>query len=313
MPQYAPELPATQTLHDQYPLSEQGRAQIYENRAQLGAIITDSQPGFIGIIGPCAMTPHRDVIAKEGSQLYQATEQHAGLYIAHRTPFWKPRTNPADWHGMETEPDTVELAFQTISAQANQQGNVAAEIGNHGHIARYASYLVFGWNGSRNTGGHELVDRLAAAEPTLPIGIKNAMDGSIDVALQHIAHVADIRGHAGAPAVLIYRGGTKAQTPDTWEYHYRDALEKTEGKVVVDTAHGGEMAFDPNGAYKKTPEGQVACMERVIELAIKYGEMPVGMMVEASHAPSPTDPVIAPEIALGGVLRLYHLRMRHIQ
>jgi len=81
----------------------------------------------------------------------------------------------------------------------------------------------------------------------------------------------------------------------------------------VDVAHGGEMAFDPNGAYKKTPEGQIACMERVVELAVKYGEMLVGMMVEASHAPSPTDPVIAPEIALGGVLQLHRLRMRHVQ
>jgi len=206
MPQYAPEPPTTQTLHDQYPLGEQAAAQIHENRAHLSAIIAGSQPGFIGIIGPCAMTPHLDIIAKEGSRLYEAAALYQGLYIAHRTPFWKPRTNPADWHGMETEPDTVELAFQTISALANQHGNVAAEIGNHGHIARYAGYLVFGWNGSRNAGGHKLVDTLAAAEPTLPIGIKNALDGTVDVALQHIAHVAYIRGQAGAPAVLIYRG-----------------------------------------------------------------------------------------------------------
>lgn len=39
MPQYAPELPTTQTLHDQYPLGEQAAAQIHENRAHLSAII----------------------------------------------------------------------------------------------------------------------------------------------------------------------------------------------------------------------------------------------------------------------------------
>ncbi|HEU4967021.1 MAG TPA: hypothetical protein VFT53_06135 [Candidatus Saccharimonadales bacterium] len=313
MPRQAPDLPTTDTLHQQYPLSEQATAQSQNNRAYLSTIITGGCPGFIGIIGPCAMTPHQYIIAKEGSQLYEATEQHPGLYIAHRTPFWKPRTDPADWHGMETEPETVEQAFQIISGQANRYGNVAAEVGNHSHIARYAGYLVFGWNGSRNAGGHELVDNLATAEPTLPIGIKNAMDGTVDVALQHIAHVAEIRGETGAPAVLIYRGGTEAQTPKSWERYYRDALERTEGRVIVDVAHGSSIAFNQTGGTTKTEAGQIACMERVIELAVKCGELPIGMMVEASAAPTPTDPVIAPEIALASVLRLHELRMRAVQ
>lgn len=309
MPRQAPELPTTDALHQQYPLSEQAAAQIQSNRAHISAVITGDRPGFIGIIGPCAMTPHSEIIAKEGAQLYLTAQQHNGLYIAHRIPPWKPRTKAADWHGMETEPETVEQAFQITSTQANQCCNVAAEIGNQGHIARYAGYLVFGWNGSRNAGEHNLVDTLAAAEPTLPIGIKNAMDGTIDVALQHIARVADVRGGTGAPAVLIYRGGIKAQTPKSWEHYYRDALERTEGRIIVDVAHGGEMTFHPESTYEKSPVGQIACMERVIELAVKCGELPVGMMVEASAAPTPTDPVIDPEIALAGVLRLHELRM----
>ena len=309
MPRQAPELPTTDTLHQQYPLSEQAAAQIQNNRAHISAVITGGRPGFIGIIGPCAMTPHSEIIAQEGRQLYMATQRNDGLYVADRIPPWKPRTNIDDWHGMETEPETVEQAFQIISAQANRHANVAAEVGNNGHIARYAGYLVFGWNGSRNAGGHELVDSLAAAEPTLPIGIKNAMDGTIDVALQHIARVAGVRGGTGAPAVLIYRGGTKAQTLKSWERYYRDALERTEGRVIVDVAHGSSIAFNQTGGTAKTEAGQIACMERVVELAEKYGELPVGMMVEASAAPTPTDPVIAPEIALAGVLRLHELRM----
>jgi len=76
--------------------------------------------------------------------------------------------------------------------------------------------------GSRNEGDEELIDAVAQ-ERSLPIGIKNGMSGKIDIALQCIQRVNELRGANSAPAVLIHRGGEDIRDPLAWEKSYREA------------------------------------------------------------------------------------------
>jgi 3-deoxy-D-arabino-heptulosonate 7-phosphate (DAHP) synthase len=309
MAMYAPEIPPLTDLEQAYPLDLDAEREIQVARADVSDVLSGERDGLVVIEGPCAMTLAREVIDREGDALYEAQDRESGLITLHRMPPWKPRTNPADWHGLESEPDTVEAAYRTIAERAEATANVAIEVGHIPHLDRYGRRITLGWIGSRNAGDGELVDALATYDPSMPVGVKNAMDGTIDSAVAHVARIDDLREGRGAPAVVMYRGGTNAQTPEAWEANYRRALERTAGRLIVDTAHGGEMAFDPDGNYKKSILGQIACLERVIQIAEDHGEMPAGIIMEASGAESPTDPVMPFRIALNGARRLHELRM----
>jgi phospho-2-dehydro-3-deoxyheptonate aldolase len=306
MAMYAPEQPTLTELEAAYPLSVETEANVLLTRANVSNALNGD--GFLLIEGPCAMTTDREIIDQEGDALYSAQQQHSGLVTLHRMPPWKPRTNPEDWHGLESEPDTVEAAYRTVAERADATANVAAEIGHEPHLDRYADRLTLGWIGSRNAGNVALVQAVATRDPSLPIGYKNAMNGTIDSALEHVRRTDALREGQGAPAVVMYRGGTNAQNPKDWEYNYRSTLERTGGRVVVDTAHGGEMAFDPDGNYKKSVAGQVACLEAVVRIAEDHGEIPAGVIMEASSAESPTDPVAPFHVMMDGALRLHELR-----
>lgn len=303
MAKYAPEIPTIAKLEQKYPLSFTAARRIELTRLAVGAALRGE--GFFGAIGPCAMTEDSLTIEREGTMLHELSKAEKGLALVHRKPPWKPRTNPEDWHGLETT--NPETAYSIVAQRATAAGNVAIEIGHAPHLDRYGSRLAFGWCGSRNAEDVDLVRAIALHDPTLPVGMKNSMDGTIDQALVNTRRVHAARGDSGASAVLIYRGGRNAATPRDWERNYRQALARTEGRLIVDTAHGGEMAHHPEGIYAKSVAGQIACIEHVIAIADK-GELPAGIMMEASDADSPTDPLIPFSIAIEGLRQLSSLR-----
>jgi hypothetical protein len=290
MAQSAPQSPSTEQLEAEYPLSIIAMEQINTARDNIANIIRSNR-GFISIIGPCALQIYDKLVRAEAGQL--AAQQTDGVQRIYRMPPWKPRSDPNAWHGVETDGATTEDAYRLITETAKEGTNAGIEIGHQYHVERYGSRLSFGWLGARNIGETALIEHVALKLPNLPLGIKNGLDGNIDLALANIQRVEDLRGPDGAPAVLIFRGGTNAKTPETWESAYREALVRTGGRLIVDSAHGGEMAFDPSGRYDKSQDGQIKCLNRILEL-MDDGSLPrpIGLMSEACDAPSPVDPVI---------------------
>ena len=320
MAMYAPESPSLQDLRLEHPLKLGADIDIEHTRAQVSGVLAGERRGLVVIEGPCAMTLDREIIDREGDALYDLQNANSSLVALHRMPPWKPRTNPNDWHGLESEPTTVRDAYRTIVERAEATANVAIELGHAPHLDRYGEVISLGWIGSRNAGNNtvtsDILNGLATdTHESLPVGVKNAMDGTLDSALQMIDTLHRFRNEqrdGGAPAVVIYRGGQNAQTPKDWTDNYRRALERTDGRLIVDTAHGGEMAFDPEGNYQKSVVGQVACLEQILAIAEEHGEMPAGIMMEASGAASPTDPVMPFRVALSGARRLHELKMSRV-
>ena len=309
MATFAPEIPTAEQLQQQYPLSSVTADAIQLGRLELSEILSGSRDGLVAILGPCAMTLARDIIDMEGDLLAQAENGHVGFLTLHRMPPWKPRSDPKQWHGLESVQDTTEAAFRTIAERAAATANVAIEIGHIPHLERYANRLTLGWIGSRHVEHDDLVEAVALHDPSLPIGVKNGMDGSIDIALAQVQRINELRGGAGAPAILIYRGGSEIQTPEAWEAGYREALQRTAGRLIVDTAHGGEIAHHPI-KDKKSVEGQEDCQAHVIQIAESHGEAPVAIISEASSADSPTDPVMSFLKALDGSKQLHDIKMK---
>lgn len=320
MAMYAPNQPTLETLRAEHPLGLAAETGVEIARHDIDSVLSGERNGLIAVLGPCAMTADRLTIDQEGTLLEAVSSTTPGLVAVHRMPPWKPRTNPADWHGLESDPKTVQTAYQTVVERATASKNVAIELGHAEHLDRYGRALTVGWVGSRNTDKSEVtLDILSKAatneHSSLPLGIKNGMDGGIDTALEHLSIAEKLRQeHDGsASAVLVYRGGANAKDASSWVRNYRKALELTNGRLIVDTAHGGEMAFDPDGNYKKSVAGQIACMQEVIKIGEDHGELPTGIMIEASSAESPTDPVMPFAVALSGAKRLHELKMNHVR
>lgn len=308
MAMYAPELPTTQELHEQYPLEQDAGIEIGLARERISGILSGRQEGLVAIVGPCAMNGQEDIIASEGQQLKALTAGTEGLYAAHRIPVWKPRTNPDDWHGRETtEPHE---AYATLARQANEGTGMSIELASRQHAERYGQALAIGWIGGRNIGATAMMEAVALHDTGLPLAIKNGLDGDITPALQAAERLNGLRGRDAAPVVLLYRGGQNAQTPQDWEARYREALDKTDGHMIVDVAHGSEMAHDPAAKFQKSVQGQADALEHVIRIARDHGTAPAGIMMEASEADSPTDPHLPLAVALEGLKRLHGLAYR---
>lgn len=304
MAQLAPAHPSIQTLESMFPLSPGTELMIAEKRHRVSDILRGNVAGFLGTAGPCTMTGDKVTIFHEGDRLQQLEDKTQGLLTLHRLPPWKPRSNPKSSHGHETDPKTTVEAYQIIAERADATANLAIEIGHLSHIARYANRISFGWIGGRNVEDTELITALALAQPDLPMGIKNGLDGDITLALQQVELVNSLRGDTAAPAVLIYRGGANATTPDAWEKAYLDAHHRTNSMLIVDSAHGGEMAHDPSKGFNKTILGQVACLNHIIRIGAEQDKLPIGVIIEASQAISPVDPVMDFEQALDKIVAL---------
>lgn len=299
----APEIPTIETLEATHPLSREAMQKVAETR-----IVTSEALRFgrslLAIIGPCAMTDNLEEILEENKRITKFGEER-NIVALHRVPPWKPRTNPEDWHGLETsDPET---AHRIVTAVAEQNGNLAMEFGHTSHVRRYIAQTALGWRGSRNDSDEELAGAFASSDSSLPIGIKNGMDGHFENALEVANSLSNDRL---APATLLFRGGSDFPTKDEWVQQYKSILVATNGNLIVDAAHGGEQAHDPQHAFGKSALGQLVCMDSIISVAESTGRVPRGVMVEASDVNSPTDPVVRLDEAFEKIDRLAALHQQ---
>lgn len=302
MAQAAPELPTTEQLEIMY-ASDFDHANITAMRERVSAILRVPQSGLLTMTGPCSLTGESDITERENRDLVDLMQQYASHIALQRRNFWKPRTNPEDWHGPETtEPEET---YRRVARAAIAHANGTAEIATMRHLERYGKLLSFGWFGARNTNLAEQI-KIAQADPMLPLGVKNALDGDIDTSLATIRTINQERGSDEAPTVLVYRGGYNVLTPESWEAQVRRAHELTEGRMIIDLAHGGEMAHDPAGEGQKSVIGQIACADHALQLA-SDGIRAAGYLMEASDIQSMTDPNMPHANGIQTIKQLAHI------
>jgi 3-deoxy-D-arabino-heptulosonate 7-phosphate (DAHP) synthase len=307
MTEFAPSTPTIEELHSSHPNSLDQQEAITSMRQRVSAMIGGHcLEGTLAVIGPCAMTLDEDIINHEGRQLAGITTENPEVLMLHRLPPWKPRTRNEDWHGLETtEP---QAAYRILATRATDSANVTAEIGHTPHLERYEHLLALGWKGGRNQDNPQLTKALALHSPSLPIAIKNGLDGKVDNALFDVDAIQSLRTDHDSKSLLLFRGGANAQTPEAWREQYLLTHELTDGRMLVDWAHGGEQAHDPERRFGKSILGQAACMNHMLAIVRETGKAPLGIFTEATNADSPTDPVMPFEDALEGVRQLVELK-----
>lgn len=309
----APRSPSTRELHKAYPVSRKTSLSIANTRIAVNHAIAHPNNRLL-LTGPCAMVNRPKELSREQGEWVKFAATN-GLVAVMRLHPWKPRSvegraaKQQQWHGLETgsqdgtqtRKQAAAAAFAIMHNGAVEYGNVSTEVAFQSHVRRYGPLLAFAQVGARTHdqyyetpgGYHRFLDSLAREEPTLPVGIKNDTDGSIERALEDVDRINEIRiglgMSAASRAVLIYRGGTNVRTADAWQAGAAEAIERTRGAAILDMAHGGEQACNPTG-YDKSPEGQLICWDRSIELR-ESGYICVGNSTESSNiARLPMDP-----------------------
>ncbi|RTK93262.1 hypothetical protein EKI60_06155 [Candidatus Saccharibacteria bacterium] len=299
---------STIELAERFPLERAGELQVAINRQAASLILSGKMDGCVNLNGACSLVEaHFDITALEAEQIAAESRPQDGDLRGQRQCFWKPRSNPESWWGEETTAPVATYAFMVD--QANRYGQGAAEIGLPGHVQRYGKLLMLGWFGGRND-ELDFKSEVALFDPSLPLAVKNPLSGEITATLDEVERLNELRGPGAAPVVLMYRGGANAQTPQAWEKEFIKAYEATGGLMIVDLAHGAEMAHDLAGQFEKSVEGQLRSTAHALELA-KSGYAAAGYASEMSNAQSPVDPPVP--FDLTAPRAFYNARMAQLQ
>lgn len=301
MAQFAPEIPTTEQLELLY-ARDFDHVRISTMRANVSSILEHPHMGMLAMTGPCSLTGEAEITEKESDSLVQLMKRTPGLIALQRRNFWKPRTNPDDWHGPETT--DPEDTYRRVARAAIEHANGAAEIATVRHLERYGKLLSFAWFGARNSNIDQQI-AIARGDPLLPLGVKNSLSGDFKQTLKTVEKLNQERGEDAAPVVLVYRGGENATSHDEWENHVREAHRMTGGRMVLDLAHGGEMAHDPGKRSQKSVAGQIACAHHAIRLA-NEGIRMAGYLMEASDIKSVTDPNMPHTEGIKAITRIAH-------
>lgn len=291
----APPTPTTEHLHAMFPLTDNELQQVAEHRTLFVSGMEGITPVLVGAEGQCSTTKRdAQITLREGTVTRDLILDASNLFALKRINNWKPRSNPDDWHGLETE--DPELAYQLLVETVRAGAATCTELAVVMHALRYAQTLTMGWVGARNRDASE-IEAISEVDPLLPLLIKNDLDGTHDWAQNMVGELRQ----KGRSSYLLYRGGSALSTPAQWESAVLHVIEQTEGKIMLDLAHGSEQAHDPEGRFRKSAEAQLRALEHYLAMGERTGLWAHGIMLEASDAPSDTDPNMPHIAAINGL------------
>ena len=258
------QLPTTEEVKKQYPLSKELRERKAKRDAEIKSIFRGESKKFLLVIGPCS-ADHEDPVLEYCQRLKEvAKDVEDRIFIVPRIYTNKPRTTGEGYKGMLHQPDPEKRSNLTegILAIRRMHIRVLEECGfstademlypdNHNYLDDVLSYVAVGARSVENQ-----QHRMVASGVDIPVGMKNPTSGDLGVMLNSI--YAGQHGHnfiyrgwevetAGNPYThAIMRGSQNKHGQMIPNYHYEDLkllhslYEKKEllnPVVVVDTNH----------------------------------------------------------------------------
>lgn len=283
-------------LRDKLPLSNEQAKVVLDARDDIKSIITHRDDRIIVIAGPCSI--HDEVATLDyASRLSKLQDQVSDkVLIVMRAYFEKPRTT-IGWKGMLYDPDlngsyNMEKGLsqaRSIMLKIIDMGLPVATEVLEPIVPQYITDLI-SWVaiGARTT--ESQIHRQMVSGLSMPIGFKNATDGSLDVAVQAIktarnphyffgididgrVAVAETRGNAYTHFVL--RGGANSPNYESEYMAFSEALLKKAGigtGIVVDCSHGNSLKD-----YRK----QRNVVESIVSQKREGNKSIVGVMLES--------------------------------
>ena len=309
-------IPAPRAFLREQPLTDEMSELVLHSRQEIRDVLNGRDDRLLVIVGPCSI--HDPKAAHEYAEKLAAVkrELEVRLVIVMRVYFEKPRTT-IGWKGLINDPDIdgshnirkgLLLARKTLLGVLKEGLAAATEFLEPTSPQFISDAVSWGAIGARNT--ESQIHRQLASGLSMPVGFKNATDGSVKAAVngcfaaaqQHTFFGIDHLGRACAVETLgnpdchvVLRGSIHGPNYDAESV--RQALEdlkvsKASGPsqhgLVIDAAHG-------NCGKDENREAEV--IEEIAE-RLAHGEQGItGVMMESflvggHQKPAPLDQLV---------------------
>jgi len=283
-------------IHHDYPITDPVAQVVATARESIRRAIAGNDKRLVVITGPCSLHDPAAAIdyAKRLAAVGEAISET--IIVVMRVYFEKPRTT-VGWKGLINDPKldgSCDINFglrkaRELLLEINGMGLPCASEFLDPIVPQYTSDLV-AWSaiGARTT--ESQTHREMTSGLSMPVGLKNATDGSLQIALD--AMVAARRPHSflginaagrtcvvrttGNPDVhLVMRGGERPNYKKPYIAYAKAALEDFDAPrlIMVDCSHGNS-----NKEYIK----QKAPFEYLIDLYVQGESAILGLMLESN-------------------------------
>ena len=306
-------IPAPRYFLKELPLTNEMSDLVLKSRQEIRDVLHGRDDRLLAIVGPCSI--HDPKAAHEYAERLAAVKKELDdrLVIVMRVYFEKPRTT-IGWKGLINDPDIdgscnirkgLLLARRTLLGVLDEGLAAATEFLEPTSPQYISDAISWGAIGARNT--ESQVHRQLASGLSMPIGFKNATDGSIEApadscfasAQQHTFFGIDLDGRVisaetkGNPDChLVLRGSSHGPNCDAAsvaqalaDLKASKASGPSEHGLIIDAAHG-------NCGKNEVREAEVV---EEIAARVAAGEQGIlGIMMESflkagNQKPAPLD------------------------
>ncbi len=306
------ELPSPGAIRSELPLSIESVRNVVRSRQEIHDIFDGKSKRLMVIVGPCSI--HHTGAAFEYARKLKtlADEFRDRLMIVMRVYFEKPRTT-LGWKGLIYDPDlnnayNIEKGIFLSRKLLLKIVDIGLPVGTEMLDPILAQYIAdaVSWAaiGARTT--ESQTHRQLASGLSMPVGFKNATDGSVKIALDAVAtarsqhsfiglledgHVGVFRTAGNSYGHIVLRGGSEPNFGSEHIAFVRVALKKAglPQNIVVDCSHANsgkqyqrqQIVF--NDVLDQIVSGEKAIKGVMLESYLKPGNQPLC----ANHAPDP--------------------------
>ena len=321
-------LPTPAQVLADMPLSEAAQRVVVESRDAIRGVLHGRDDRLLVIVGPCSV--HDPRAALDYARRLSALNDELGdeLLIVMRVYFEKPRTT-VGWKGLINDPDIdgshnirkgLLLARRVLLGVLDEGVPAATEFLEPTSPQYIADAVSWGAIGARNT--ESQIHRQLASGLSMPIGFKNATDGSVKAAIngcyaasqQHGFFGVDHMGRACVVETLgnpdchvVLRGSSHGPNYDAGSIAAAMAearAEMPEGSaavcgLVVDCSHGNSGKDERRQAdvvrelAARIAAGEPGIAGLMMESFIEGGNQPAGLLDTLVYGRSITDRCIS--------------------
>ena len=289
-------LPTPQEIHTELPLTPIMEDFVENSRHRIEEIIRRRDKRILVVTGPCSID-NPDAALDYADRLKKLQKKVEGKFmLVMRTYFEKPRTT-IGWKGLVYDPDLdktfniekgLRLSRKILLAMAERELPTATEFLDP-IIPQYLSDLI-SWAaiGARTT--ESQTHRQLVSGLSMPVGFKNATDGSIHIAIDAIKTASAKHSFLGVindgrtgvfhtkgnkNCNVILRGSSNTTNYGSEYIAFTEELMRKSGltpSIIVDCSHGNSM---------RQPTNQPAVFKDIIKQLNEGATSIAGVMLES--------------------------------
>lgn len=294
-------LPTPAQVLSELPLNEHAQEVVTSSRDEIRACLYGQDDRLLVIVGPCSIHDPKAALdyAQRLSALREELEDE--LLIVMRVYFEKPRSTMG-WKGLINDPDIdgthnirkgLLLARRTLLGVLDAGLAAATEFLEPTSPQYIADAVSWGAIGARNT--ESQVHRQLASGMSMPIGFKNATDGSVKAAvngcfaaaqphtffgIDHLGRACAVETIGNPDCHVVLRGSSHGPNYDTQSV--AQAMADVRAQMPADSAAAHGLIVDCSHGNSGKDDVRQAQVVRDIAARIAQGEHGItGVMMES--------------------------------